>query len=458
MISNILPLLTPLRLWLRRHRSFFLWLALTGFIAGFFVFRYGELQLGWFALLGILPLAVSYRTRVGHLLTSQPLPAVVVGGSLLMLLTSILTLEDPLPGWGKVGAAVSNIVLLAAFFVIPPLAIARRKMRLAMLLKTIVVVAAGATILSFIIQYGVRGGAVPGERFRNVFVYNEGLNPVLTGLSCGFAAMLALGLGRRAPSRPGFWAWWALALLLMAGVFYSGSRSAIIATVAGTAVMIATAPRDRRWKLGMPLLAMAVIYGAGFLGGNGPLAPMKKLMERGDSGRMAIYSAVSKRMVEPQHIFMGHGLWAEEALPPEEAGDLAFHAHSMYASTFYHNGLLGVVWLFAVLGLGLERAWAVWWRSGDAVWLALLAFGMCGLLCDGTMPFRLMTITRIEPLLILFPLAFASAVAAGLERHTRREDSRQTSRMHLPTLVDPPVPMPVRIRLERGWREVRESK
>lgn len=450
MMSFPTPFWTPLRLWLRQHRSFFLWLALVGFMAGFFVFRYGELQIAWFAALGALPLLVSYRKRAGHILISQPLPAVVVGGSVVMLVTSVITLDDPLPDRRQVFAALVNLVLLAAFFAIPTLAIARRKLRLSRMLKTVVVVAAAATLLSFIVHYGVRQAVFPVERFKNVLVYADGLNPVLTGLSCGFAGVLSLGLARRAETRTGFWLWWSTSLLLMAGVFYSASRSAMIATAAGTLVMVLTGPKYKRWLLAAPLALVALLYGTGLVGANtGPLGPVVDLVKRGDSGRMAIYSAISKRMVEPAHVFLGHGLWAPESLPPEEAGSMAFHAHSMYASTFYHSGLLGAVWLFAVLGLGLERAWSVWWRSGDAVWLALLAFGMVGLMCDGTMPFRVMTITRIEPVLILFPLAVSSAMATTLERNRRREEYRQTTPASVPSLVEDAVPVPVRIRLDQ---------
>lgn len=449
MMSFLLPYWTPLRLWLRQHRSFFLWLALTGFVSGFFVFRYGELQLGWFALFGITPLIFSYRRRVWHVLLVQPLAAVVLGGAALLLVTSILTLSDPLPDRNHVLAALMNLALITAFFAIPPLALARQSHRLDQLLKAIVAVAAAATLLSFITQYGVRQAPFPAERFRNLLVYADGLNPVLTGLSCGFAAIIGLGLARKSPTRKGFWGWWAVVVLLMAGVFYSGSRSAIIATGAATLVMVLTGPANRRWRFASPMLLMAVAYGSGLVGtGEKPLAPVVDLVARGDSGRFAIYSAISKRMVEPATVLVGHGIWAPEALPPEEAGELAFHAHSMYASTFYHGGLLGAIWLFAVLGLGLERAWAIWWRSGDAVWLALLSFGMVGLLCDGTMPFRLMTITRIEPLLILFPLAVASAVAATLERNRRREEYRQRPPVGVPGMVDDAVPIPVRIRLD----------
>ena len=449
MMSFLLSFWTPLHRWLRRHRSFFLWLALVGFIAGFFIFRYGEIQIAWFILLGVVPFAAGYWRRLPHLLLSQPLPAVVLGGVLLMLLASVFTLDDPLPTRGTVVTSLVNIALLIAFFGIPPLALARRKERLAWLIKTVVVVAAGATLVSFVVQYGVRQAPFPAERLRNIFVYTDGLNAVLTGLSSGFAAMLALGLARRAERKSGFWAWWGVALLLLAGVFYSASRSAILATGAGTLIMILTAPSGRRWRLAAPLLIMSLIYGLGFLGGDRPLAPLVDLVNRGDSGRMAIYSAISKRMVEPAHVLMGHGLWATEALPEEEAGSLAFHAHSMYASTFYQGGLLGAIWLFSVLGLGIERAWTIWWRTGDAVWLSLLAFGMVGLLCDGTMPFRLLTITRIEPLLILFPLALSSAVAATLDRDRRREVNRRASRLTLPELEGSRLPAPVRIRVEQ---------
>ncbi len=450
MMSFPPPSWTPLRLWLRQHRSFFLWLALVGFMAGFFVFRYGELQIAWFTLLGVVPLLASYRKRVGHILVSQPLPAVVLGGAVVMLVTSIITLDDPLPDRWQVLAALLNLVLLATFFAIPTLAIARRKFRLSRMLKTVVVVAAAATFLSFIVHYGIRQAVFPIERFKNVLVYADGLNPVLTGLSCGFAGVLSLGLARRAETKTGFWVWWGTSVILLAGVFYSASRSAMIATVAGTLVMVLTGPKYKRWLLAAPLILVAMLYGTGLVGAStGPLGPMVDLVKRGDSGRMAIYSAISKRMVEPAHVFLGHGLWAPEALPPEEAGSLAFHAHSMYASTFYHSGLLGAVWLFAVLGLGLERAWSVWWRSGDAVWLALLAFGMVGLMCDGTMPFRVMTITRIEPVLILFPLAVSSAMATTLERNRRREEYRQTPPVAVSSLVDEAVPIPVRIRVDR---------
>jgi len=119
----------------------------------------------------------------------------------------------------------------------------------------------------------------------------------------------------------------------------------------------------------------------------------------------------------------GHGLFATEALPEDEAGSMAFHAHSMYVATFYHGGVLGLTFLFALLVIGLERAWRCFAVQRDPVWLVLLLFGIVGLMFDGSMPLRLMTVTRIEPLIVIFPLAMASAVAARLPAPKRLTSS-----------------------------------
>jgi len=206
----------------------------------------------------------------------------------------------------------------------------------------------------------------------------------------------------------------------MIAAFFTHSRCAMLGMIAGTAVLFATTNGWRRWAMAGRLLLGVASFAARAPTSLDGAGPMEELVLRGDTGRHTIYSAIWCRMQDAFYFTFGHGLFAAEALPEDEAGSMAFHAHSMYVATFYHGGVLGLLFLLVVLFIGLQRAWTCFEALRDPVWLALLAFGMVGLMFDGSMPLRLMAITRIR--------AAGRALSAGDGDSTRvASASRKTA-------------------------------
>jgi hypothetical protein len=401
-----------LRRWASQHRARLLWLALASFVAGFYVLPFGEAQHTLFVLLAALALLPGITWSKIQALASTITTRVLTLGLVVWLVLTLGLWRDAEPGWWPTVRAVLNAPLLLLFFMVAQRACRQGTSAAHALLKAVVIAAVLSVIVS-VLTVGSWQGLVD-TRFQNWMVYTNGLNPVLTGLSYGFAGIVALSLARQTTATAWFRCWWLAALLLMIAAFFTHSRCAMLGMIAGTGVLFATTNGWRRWAMAGPLLlgvALFAVCAPTSLDGAGP---MEELVLRGDTGRHTIYSAIWCRMQDAFYFTFGHGLFAAEALPEDEAGSMAFHAHSMYVATFYHGGVLGLLFLLTVLFIGLQRAWACFEALRDPVWLALLAFGMVGLMFDGSMPLRLMTITRIEPLLVLFPLAMATALASRL--------------------------------------------
>ena len=412
------PSVLLLRRWASRHRSRLLWLALGSLVAGFYVLPFGEAQHTLFVLLAALALLPGLTwTKIQALATTITTRVLTLGLVMWLVLTLGLWREAE-PGWWPPLRAVLNAPLLLLFFMVAQRACRQGTSAAQALLKAVVMAAVLSVIVS-VFKVGSWQGLVDA-RFQNWMVYTDGLNPVLTGLSYGFAAIASLCLARQAAATAGFRLWWLAALLLMIAAFFTHSRCAMLGMIAGTGVLFATTTGWRRWAMAGPLLAGVALFAVCAPTSVDGAGPMEELVLRGDTGRHIIYSAIWCRMQDAFSFTFGHGLFAAEALPEDEAGSMAFHAHSMYVATFYHGGVLGLLFLLVVLFIGLQRAWACFEAQRDPVWLALLLFGMAGLMFDGSMPLRLMTTTRIEPLLVLFPLAMATALASRLPAAKRR--------------------------------------
>jgi len=413
--------ISPLLRWASRHRARLLWLALASFVAGFYVLPFGEAQHTLFVLFAGLALLPGITWTKIRALASTITTRVLSVGLVAWLVLTLVLWREAAPGWWPLLRSVLNGPLLVLFFLIAQRACRQGPGAVQLLLKTLVVTAVASVLVS-LLKIG-SWQAILETRFQNWMVYSTGLNPVLTGLSYGFAAMVALCLARLAATRGTFLVWWLAALLLIGAAFFTHSRCAMLGMIAGTGALFATTEGWRRWAMAGPLLAGALLFMLGAPTGADSVGAMHDLVLRGDTGRFAIYSAVWCRMQDAFSFTFGHGLFATEALPEDEAGSMAFHAHSMYVATFYHGGVLGLTFLFALLVIGLERAWRCFAVQRDPVWLVLLLFGIVGLMFDGSMPLRLMTVTRIEPLIVIFPLAMASAVAARLPAPKRLTSS-----------------------------------
>lgn len=135
--------------------------------------------------------------------------------------------------------------------------------------------------------------------------------------------------------------------------------------------------------------------------------PLNEYLLRGLNGRQFFYRFGLERMDRWDKHLAGTGLWAPE-IELEKVTGAADHFHSIYVATYIHGGIIGGLMLAAILLLGVRRALALV-RAGEPQWLALLAYGLGGLIFDGQSACSLVTHPRFENLILWFPLIAVAA-------------------------------------------------
>lgn len=294
-------------------------------------------------------------------------------------------------------------------------------------------IAAAVAVISIVTFYFLLPNHHWGERLQNVLV-NGGLHPVCTGLVFGFAALWLNTLWDHTdPWRVKGWKILAVGILLLA-CFLTTSRGTLIALVCGHgALMIGRGWRQALAPCALSLaIAMLYIAATPLIGHLWHLQikaraettatvempaevarPVFDLIERRDAGRLEIYQAGLSTLGTVQERIIGIGQWGTRErwanLLAPEIDHLLGHLHSAFLATFVHGGAIGLTLLVGILGIGFHRARALA-RKGDAVWLALAAFGCGGLLCDGQTMCSLTSLPKFETLILWFPLATASSI------------------------------------------------
>lgn len=399
-------------------------IAIAGYVAGFSVLPNEWLHLGWLACAGCFAFGWSERSSM---LQRRRMNA---GTWLITAFLLWMTLRSCLGDTVRQGHAVTEVMrglcgtaLLALFCaVLWPLA---RDRRLLGHLAWINACAAGfAAFTSLGLCTFILPEHQPGERLQNLLVHG-GLNPVCTGLIFGFAALWLAAEMENTPSVSRRHAMWGFVAFLHLAAFLSGSRGAMLALSAGHVALFAA----RGWRRGIAALAVLVLSGAIYFSsapvfshiaswhaekGAAPVStvghPLQQAIERGDSRRIDIYHAGWTAIDD---VWSGTGQWGirevwQCELQPGADSAITCHLHSAFFATFVHGGIIGTLLLLALLVLAFRRAWRVS-TQGDAVWLALLAFGCGGLLFDGESLTSLATAPRFEGLLFWLPLTVALA-------------------------------------------------
>ncbi len=315
--------------------------------------------------------------------------------------------DPPLVEVGRPGDAAVLFLLAAAF-----VAVGRRKDFGIWIIGGLAVL--GACLVVFLLGafYGDPAQALASDRFRNVLIYREfgGLNPVLTGMLCASGAVAAAWFTVRSrgwPSRIP----WALALaVLVFGMLASQSRGAMLGFAAGVGALLFFEWRSCR----------SAVIAIGGAGGFYFLALLRSqqgadaaggLLERGSSGRFAIYQWFLERLSGLEFV-VGWGFGTNGEIPAEELGWLVHHPHSSYLTQFVLGGLIGLVLLLIVLGWSVREAWKEG-RRGQSLWAALLACGLGSLLFDGAELFTLHSVPRLELLLVVVPACLLAGQAFG---------------------------------------------
>ncbi len=290
-----------------------------------------------------------------------------------------------------------------------------------------------AALISIVLSYFFLPNHQAGERLMNLLVHG-GLNPVCTGLIFGFTALwLAALMEHESTPLPRRLAWAAIALLHFAA-FLSGSRGAMLALAVGHGVLLSA----RGWQRGRVAVCVFLLTGLVYFT-SAPLfariaqwrsepaavavsAPgithhFQKAVARGDNSRLDIYRAGWHAM---DNLWLGTGQWGVSGiwqceLQAKTSISMMSHLHSAFLATFVHGGVIGMVLLLMALGFGIKRACRLA-VQGDAIWIALLAFGCGGLLFDGESLASLATAPRFEGLLFWLPLTVALARGSVISR------------------------------------------
>jgi len=444
-----------LRSWLSDRM---LLLGTAGFLAGYYVMDSVELQLQWL-LCTCLPagLACLVRRRGDGMARDAVLQLAAailvwnVGAGLMRnghAFADFYTFEF-------LAGTVLLPVFLGCVWLVCREEKGERRLRLVLL-------AAGslAAVVSLFYWRLVQVEAVPGTRLRNLLVHG-GQHPVGTAMCLAFAllagATLYGGLRKR-PSRAGLLA---LIAIIMLAVLLTLSRGALLALACVPAAFLValtgafltkrsmTPYRTAVRQAGLPMLiAGATAVGFQFFGSlltpPPPLpeglppgarvvqleklneAPLQEMIARKDTGRLTFYRiGLSTVDTWDKHVF-GAGLWGPE-LELERINGLD-HFHSLFVATYIHGGVIGSALLLALLTAGVRRALALA-RAGQPHWLAMLAFGLGGLIFDGQSLCSLVTHPRFENLILWFPLIGAAARWRTLQEcQAGRQPSSSASR------------------------------
>ena len=289
--------------------------------------------------------------------------------------------------------------------------------------------AALAAAVSLALFFFASSDFLSGGRLMNWFVYG-GLNPVVTGLFFGFAAAWLACLISEKTAHPRRALLIAAHALLVAAVFYTASRGALLALAAAHGVLLIT----RGWRRSrMPLVTLFLVVGTlqvsaplmtavthslqrtvGSLQPGVPVLapnPVQQLIERKDSGRLNIYRAGLAALETPWEVAFGLGQWGTDERWGKRLPSQPDHLHSVFLATLVHGGLIGLALLGVVLWLGCRNVLRLA-KSGQETWLTLLVFGCCGLTFDGQTLTTALSTPRVEPLLFWFPLVVAASLAA----------------------------------------------
>lgn len=327
-------------------------------------------------------------------------------------------------GWQEPALAACNGLSLV-LFLLGVWRLARRPSRLDWMLRGLIGMGVLTALVSVPVFYGLQGGHLPADRLRNIFPYQfHGLYAVNSGMLWAFAGVAAAA-GFTQTEHPRRRILLVLALaVLVAAVFLTQTRGALLGLGAAVAILMLTRPLPR-WS---PVIAVIALTGwtcqslPKLLPEFYPVTPTdtglllatpgEHMLSRADSGRLQLYQELWHRVEGAAEVVMGRGFWASDTAAPIEIGWPAPHPHGAFISTAYHGGLIGLGLLTLLVWAGARRS--IWLaRKGiDVRWLAFLAAGGASLCFDGHSLALFQTVPLFEPLLFWLPLIAGASLAA----------------------------------------------
>lgn len=401
---------------------------IAGYIAGMFLFPNSFFHCLWLLFAVAIPVCRWRGPELNAKVYDDPGFWLVTGLLTWMLATSIFVSIPDIHPWQVLLSLVDAAGVLFLYAGVSIL-VRHRLQAGRRLLTPFPLAGTLAMLISIPVFYGLREtNHFPSARLRDVLVHVEsgGLHQVLTGLLSGAAAMTAACLFTNRARRGKQ----ALVLfcftVLVSSVFLTHTRGAILALFVSFGVYIVTR-KDRSWVLPSVILAIvSLIYAFPHEPKVDDLSslatsPVTNLIERGDGGRITLYKHLFSRMEGITEILLGKGLWANASATKEQVGwSVAFHPHSIYMATFYHGGATALLMTIGLIGFSLFRSLSVFRKTGDGTWLVLLCFGLTGQIVDGSLPFSILTIPRIEPILLIIPMVGSCAAWCEYVRDAAR--------------------------------------
>jgi hypothetical protein len=372
----------------------FFWIAVTGWVAGFWLFAGRYEQTAWCVWV-LFPVAVWNGRRVLDLWRGLSLET----RGWWVLFWALIGWQFLITGlrggnWWA-GAGAGRDVLLVFSLVSGLVMIGRDEQGRNLLWKVVFAVGSVAVVVSLISFFSeIR---IHEERFRLCWRWWPGFNAVTTGILAGMALMVGLATGENGPR------WWkscacaALAVLGF-GLAASESRGPLLAVVAGAVWWLPGNVRSWHrlsWALGgfatyWVLAGFADSGSGGFLG-------------RGSSGRFDIYRSYLSQMAGADW-WVGRGrVWM---LSESVLGWRVHHPHNAYLGQIAGYGLAGLLLMLATLGWGFLKIR----RSPES---AILVFGLVTLLFDGGRVFSMFSTARWEVLVVMVPLVLGMAVGGA---------------------------------------------
>lgn len=208
-------------------------------------------------------------------------------------------------------------------------------------------------------------------------------HPNLFGHALAVATVMACWLALARKRTGGHCALWlGVATVCGAGVVLTLGRTSMIAAVVGVVMLVALSGRPR-----LALMLVAGLIAAVAVVSLSAGDAVRPYVDRGDAGRSFIWGTLAERIGDRPLI--GNGLLSSDDVRFQKgssdfpSGFTMPHAHSVFVSTAYHGGLIGLGLLLGVLGSGLVAGWRLWRRTGDPLALTWLIVGTVCLLPDG---------------------------------------------------------------------------
>lgn len=241
----------------------------------------------------------------------------------------------------------------------------RSRARIYFLLRTIVVCTAFIAVIG-VLQYSFNFDLTPHLRppgmhfssFESSRTIRDGQfrafgttdNPIEYGVVLAMVLPIAIHLAFGAPGsgrKPSIW--WAFVGLIAGGVLFSVSRSAIIAVVSATLVLVAGWPRRRRLAMavaGVGLLAFAKVTAPGLLG---TFLNLFRDANKDSSVQWRTLDYATAHELISQHPWLGRGIGTWYA-PKHQVFD------NQYLLTLVDTGAIGLVAVISIVLGGLYAA------------------------------------------------------------------------------------------------------